>query len=173
VHPLESARRENAFLSGHDRIYQVGDETEPLLLDMWMAGNTPLPALHAHPVQREHFHVLSGEMRIKIDRDIHDLKSGESVTVDVGVMHAVGNRYDGAAVVFTEISPGLNTQAFFEQLREMESKHLNGLAEIVHYARLVRRFRREYRYSPPVTALFVVSASLGRVLVRTKPERRS
>jgi mannose-6-phosphate isomerase-like protein (cupin superfamily) len=152
--------------SGNDFVYSVGNDIEPLRLDMWVPAGTRLPALHAHPHQRECFSVMSGRFDVRVADEAHQLGPGETITVEPDIMHGVGNVGEGAAVVYTEITPGLRTQSFFEELRALEGRRLTGLREIIAFAMLARRYQREYRYSAPVTLLFRVSSGLGRFVLR-------
>jgi quercetin dioxygenase-like cupin family protein len=156
-----------SFRSGNDIIHQIGDELAALELDMYMDPGTKIPALHAHPEQHEHFRVISGVFDVRVDRDNYRLKSGESITINPGVRHGVGNAGEAAAVVYTEITPGLRTQEFFEELRRLEEKRLDPVSMTIKYGQLVNRFQREYKYSPPVTLLFRIFSLVGRVTTRS------
>lgn len=155
-----------SYHSGNDVIHQVGDELAALKLDMWMEPGTRIPALHAHPEQREHFRVISGAFHVQVDRTIRQLQAGESITIEPGVRHGVGNTGEAAAVVYTEITPGLRTQEFFERLRLLEEQRLDTISMTLKYGHLVSQFRREYEYSPPVTLLFRIFSLTGRIFAR-------
>jgi quercetin dioxygenase-like cupin family protein len=163
-------RPQGGFKAGNDWVYQRGDETESLLLDMWVPPHTQLPALHSHPEQRESFHVLSGEFAVRRDAELHQLGAGDAITVAPGQWHSVGNLSDTGAMVFTEIDPGLDTQSFFEGLAQVEQSR-DPLTTLMRFAALVREFPREYRYSLPVTAIFVTAAGVGRTLRIAKRQR--
>jgi mannose-6-phosphate isomerase-like protein (cupin superfamily) len=145
---FERPHDRDGYWAGQDFVYQDGDHVQALKLDIWMAPRTHLPSLHAHPKQIEYFQVVSGCFEVKIKRKLRTLEAGESITIDPGTYHAVGNASDNAAIVYAEITPGLRTQSFFNELRKLENRKANAAVIIMHYGKLLRRYQDEYQYLP-------------------------
>src|SRR5215208_2101448 len=77
-------------------------------------GGNPL---HVHPLQEEHFKVLSGTLGVQIGEEHRSLREGEEATVPPGTPHRWFNDSDrDEARVLGEVRPALNTETFFETL---------------------------------------------------------
>ena len=73
--------------------------------------------LHVHPLQEEHFKVLSGTLGVQIEDEHRILGEGEEATVPPGTPHRWYNEDDREkARVSLELRPALNTEMFFENL---------------------------------------------------------
>ena len=78
------------------------------------SGGNPL---HVHPLQEEHFEVLSGTFGVQIGDEQRSLGEGEEATVPPGTPHRWFNEDDQKeARVSVELRPALNTETFFETL---------------------------------------------------------
>jgi len=78
------------------------------------SGGNPL---HVHPLQEEHFEVLSGTFGVQIGDERRSLGEGEKATVPPGTPHRWFNEDDQQeARVSVELRPALNTETFFETL---------------------------------------------------------
>ena len=76
------------------------------------SGGNPL---HVHPLQEEHFEVLSGTFGVQIGDERRSLGEGEEATVAPGMPHRWFNEDDQQeARVSVELRPALNTETFFE-----------------------------------------------------------
>src|SRR5829696_8261630 len=77
-------------------------------------GGNPL---HVHPLQEEHFEVLSGTLDVQIGDEHLGLGEGEEATVPPGTPHRWFNDSDREeARVLGEVRPALNSEVFFETL---------------------------------------------------------
>ena len=61
-------------------------------------GGRPPPA-HYHPAQEEHFEVLEGALRVRLDGEERDLRQGETVDIPRGMKHQMWNPNDEPARV--------------------------------------------------------------------------
>ena len=76
------------------------------------SGGNPL---HVHPLQEEHFEVISGTFGIQIGDEQRSLREGEEATVAPGTPHRWFNEDDKQeARASVELRPALNTETFFE-----------------------------------------------------------
>ena len=96
------------------RLRFVSIEPERLEMEARYAGDSPLPPGHFHPQQDERFTVLDGAVRAVIDSTERRYTAGESFDVSAGTVHQMTG--DGPTRVKWEVSPALNTAAFFEEL---------------------------------------------------------
>ena len=77
-------------------------------------GGNPL---HVHPLQAEHFEVLSGTFGVQIGDEQRSLGEGEEATVSPGTPHRWFNEDEQEeARVLVKLRPALNTETFFETL---------------------------------------------------------
>ena len=77
-------------------------------------GGNPL---HVHPLQEEHFEVLSGTLGVQIGDEQLSLREGEEATVPPGTPHRWFNESDREeARVLGEVRPAFNSEVFFETL---------------------------------------------------------
>jgi quercetin dioxygenase-like cupin family protein len=73
--------------------------------------------LHVHPLQEEHFEVLSGTLGVQIGDEHRILREGEEAIVPPGTPHRWFNEDDREkARVLLELRPAFNTEIFFETL---------------------------------------------------------
>jgi quercetin dioxygenase-like cupin family protein len=78
------------------------------------SGGNPL---HVHPLQEEHFKVLSGTLGVQVGDEHRSLGQGEEALVPPGTPHRWYNAaYQQEARVLVELRPALNTEVFFETL---------------------------------------------------------
>jgi quercetin dioxygenase-like cupin family protein len=78
------------------------------------SGGNPL---HVHPLQEEHFEILSGTLDVQIGDEHLSLGEGEEATVPPGTPHRWFNESDREEVrVLGEVRPALNSEVFFETL---------------------------------------------------------
>jgi quercetin dioxygenase-like cupin family protein len=77
-------------------------------------GGNPL---HVHPLQEEHFEVLSGILNVQIGDEHLSLGQGQEATIPPGTPHRWFNDSDREeARVLGEVRPALNSEVFFETL---------------------------------------------------------
>ena len=80
----------------------------------------PIP--HLHPAQDEHFEILRGSMRVRIEGDERDLAAGETLDVPRETVHSMWNNGSEPAVVLWQTRPALRTESFFEAVADLMSK---------------------------------------------------
>lgn len=99
------------------------------------------PPPHYHPIQAEHFQVVSGRLTAIVGGKRFALEKGDRLDVDRGTVHKMWNEGDVEAVVSWEVRPALRTQDFMTAM--WASRGL--LKQLL----LIRRFRKEYRLASP------------------------
>jgi len=134
------------------------------------SGGNPL---HVHPLQEEHFEVLSGTFGVQIGNERRSLGEGEKATVAPGTPHRWFNEDDQReARVSVELRPALNTETFFETaygLARDGKTDENGVPNLLQQAVTLTGINKGeiYLASPPVAVqkvLLAVLAPVGRLL---------
>jgi quercetin dioxygenase-like cupin family protein len=130
------------------------------------SGGNPL---HVHPLQQEHFEVLSGTFGVQIGNEQRSLSEGEEATVPPGTPHRWFNEDDQhEARVSVELRPALNSETFFETLyglaRDGKTDE-NGVPNLLQQAVTLNGINRGeiYLASPPVPVQKVFLAALAPV----------
>jgi quercetin dioxygenase-like cupin family protein len=128
--------------------------------------------LHVHPLQAEHFKVLSGTLGVQVGEVQRRLGEGEEATVSPGTPHRWWNDTDQEARVLLELRPALNTEIFFETLyglaRDGKTDE-NGVPNLLQQAVTLNGVNKGeiYRAWPPVPvqkAVLAALAPVGRLL---------
>ena len=118
---------------------QTARDTGGTLLS-WELGVAPRGGnrLHVHPLQEEHFEVLSGTLGVQIGDEHRILGEGEEATVPPGTPHRWYNEDDQEKVrVLLELRPALNAEIFFETLYGLATDgntDENGVANLLQTA---------------------------------------
>jgi quercetin dioxygenase-like cupin family protein len=132
-------------------------------------GNNPL---HVHPLQEEHFKILSGTLGVQIGEEHRSLGEGEEATVPPGTPHRWYNEGDEEARVLGEVRPALNTEVFFETLyglaRDGKTDE-NGVPNPLQFAVMLDGMHKGELYlaQPPMAvqkALFALLSPIGKLL---------
>jgi mannose-6-phosphate isomerase-like protein (cupin superfamily) len=78
-------------------------------------GGSP-PAAHFHPAQDEHFEVLEGTMRVKVDGEERELAAGAEIEIGRGEVHQMWNPGSEQARVRWVTTPAGRTERWFRTL---------------------------------------------------------
>jgi len=133
-------------------------------------GSNPL---HFHPIQEEHFKVLSGTLGVQVGDEQRSLGEGEEALVPPGTPHGWYNKAGQEEVrVLVELRPALNTEIFFETLyglaRDGRTDE-NGVPNLLQQSVTLTGINKGEIYLawPPIAVQKVLLAALapaGRVL---------
>lgn len=101
-------------------IVHAGDKTDGVVFEFEAVLPPRLsgPPAHWHRVEHETFMVTEGVLRMRVDRDTRNLRSGQTVTVVPGTVHSFSNPSDESVRVVTRESPAGQLE---EQFRVMAS----------------------------------------------------
>ena len=158
------------------RVVQTAADTGGRLLEMEATyrPSSIEPVVHFHPSQREHFEILEGRMMARIaDAPARELKAGDTVDVDAGVVHSMWNPGPEIARSRWETRPALRTEEFFEttfRLAREGKTDEKGVPGPLQVAVVASEFRDEFRTTSPPPAMqsvvLAVLAPIGRLLGR-------
>jgi len=89
--------------------------SEPDLLEVegiWGPGGSP-PPKHFHPDQDEHFEVIIGVLRAKVDGTEHELRQGDALDIPRGAVHQMWNPGEVEARASWQTRPAGRTEEWF------------------------------------------------------------
>lgn len=90
-------------------------EAELLLEAVYPPGSAP-PPKHHHPDQDEHFEVLAGSIRVRVDEEERDLAAGEEIDIARRSVHQMWNPGSEPATVLWRTTPAGRTEEWFRAL---------------------------------------------------------
>lgn len=110
-------------------VLQTSADTDGKSLDLhWelLPGcNMKDPLVHTHPNAIETYEILEGEMQFFIKDKWINAKSGDKLTVPIGVVHAFRNHSDKIVKVFNTHQPALHMKEYFEDVSKVLDKVTN------------------------------------------------
>jgi quercetin dioxygenase-like cupin family protein len=130
-------------------------------------GGSP-PPKHFHPSQSEHFEVLEGRLRARVEGAEHDLGLGETLDVPSGAVHQMWNEGSSPARVAWRTAPAGRTEQWF---RAVDSLHRSGTGgkdgapSALDFAPLLAEYEDVFRLAGPQPVLrpaMRALAALGR-----------
>ena len=136
------------------KFVQTAKTTRGELLEMittYQALSTG-PVEHYHPVQREVFTMLEGQLNVKINGLEQVLKAGDVLHVPANARHAMWNNGTTKAVVNWKVTPALDTEYFLETsmgLAADNKTNNRGMPPLLQVAVMAHRFSRVFRMSKP------------------------
>jgi mannose-6-phosphate isomerase-like protein (cupin superfamily) len=145
---------ENPFTGQTLAFRRTAADTDGELLEVessW-AGGGQEPPEHHHPRQEEHFEVLEGELRVRIDGHEQTVRAGETVVVPMATPHSMWNPGTGRARALWQTRPALRTEAFFELVWGLARTAKENPAESPgpdQAAALMREYEDEFRLGRP------------------------
>src|SRR3954453_5845023 len=98
--------------------------SSPELLEVegsWEGGGKAPPA-HYHPDQDEHFEVLDGRLKLKVEGDEHELGRGAVVDIPEGTAHQMWNPFDTEARATWRTRPALRTEDWFRAIDRLHQE---------------------------------------------------
>lgn len=133
-------------------------------------GGNPL---HVHPLQEEHFEVLSGTLGVQIGDEHRNFEEGEEAAIPPGTPHRWFNESDREETrVLGEVRPALNSEVFFETLyglaRDGRTDE-SGVPNPLQFAVMLNGLHKGeiYLAEPPMAlqkAVFALLAPVGKLL---------
>lgn len=139
---------------------------ELLQADLMVQPHGFVAADHIHPLQEEHFEVVSGKLKFRINGVERELHTCETATIPARTPHIWWNESDQETHVLVELRPALRTEEFFEtffglaQAGKVDKE--TGLPNLLLMALLLQEFKNEVCLAqPPVAVQRVLFGLLG------------
>ena len=127
------------------------------------------PPKHLHPAQDEHFEVLEGTLRVRIDDAERTLEAGDTVDIPRGAVHQMWNPGEAEARVSWQTRPGGRTEQWFAAIDRLQREGRvggNGMPGPLAFAALLTEFDDVFRLAvgpaPLVRGALAALAPLGR-----------
>ena len=126
-----------------------------------VGGDPPPP--HLHPAQDEHFEVLSGEMRVRLDGDERTLSAGDTLDIPRLRKHQMWNPGAVEARVAWRTSPAGRTEEWFRAVDRLV-REAGGMPGPLAFGVLLTEYRDVFRLAVgPDWALRPALAAVGAV----------
>lgn len=110
------------------------------------------PPKHFHPSQDEHFEVLSGAIRVRVDGDERELSQGEEIDIPRGSVHQMWNPGGELARVRWRTSPAERTEQWFraiDALHRQGKVARNGMPGPLAFGVMLSEYRDVFRLAGP------------------------
>lgn len=126
----------------------------------WGPGGSP-PPKHFHPSQDEHFEVVEGTLRARVDGREHVLEPGDELEIPRGAVHQIWNPGDVTARAIWRTSPAGRTAAWFGDVSALiESGRVgkDGMPGPLAFGAYLTEYRDVFRLAGPQP---IIGAALG------------
>ncbi len=122
------------------------------------------PPKHFHPAQDEHFEVLAGSIRVKLDGHERVLSQGEQIDIPRGGVHQIWNPGPEPAQVSWRTAPGGRTEQWFRAIDRLHREGRvggDGMPGPLAFGVLLTEYRDVFRLAGPDPLLRPALAALG------------
>ncbi len=129
----------------------------------YLAGRTR-PPRHWHPVQDEHFEVLSGAVQVEIDGTTREIGTNESIEIPRGATHRLWNDHSEPARVVWRTSPAGRTEQWFRAIDAIHRQGRvgrSGMPSPLAFGVLLSEYRDVLRLTGPDVLLRPALSALG------------
>ncbi len=126
------------------------------------------PPKHFHPAQDEHFEVIAGALRVRVDGAQRDLSAGDSIEIRRGGVHQMWNPGQEPARVRWRTAPAGRTEQWFRAIDALHREGKvgrNGMPGPLAFGVMLSEYRDVFRLAGPdwlLRPLFAGLAVLGR-----------
>lgn len=129
------------------------------------ASGSP-PPRHFHPGQDEHFEVLAGTIRVRVDGEERELADGDQIDIARGRVHQMWNPGSEPARVRWRTSPALRTEQWFRAIAALHREGRvgrNGMPGPLAFGVMLSEYRDVFRLAGPDLLLRPAFAALGAI----------
>ena len=92
-------------------------------VDIYAQPNKFHRPLHFHPNQSEYFKILSGEIKLQVNKEIKTLTEGQELTIPPNTNHLYFNDTHSECIIKTRLTPALDFEEFLDTIINLETHH--------------------------------------------------
>ncbi|MFN7117340.1 MAG: cupin domain-containing protein [Saprospiraceae bacterium] len=146
-------------ITGQQLIFlQTAATTHGQLLEMESRypAHSKEPPPHYHPLQKETFLVLKGQMHVRMNGAVKIYNAGDTFIVAPNVVHSMWNDSAEETVVNWKVAPALQTEQFFRTaygLAQDGKVNAEGTPNLLQTALLLSQHASEFRLAKPSFAV--------------------
>ncbi len=114
------------------------------------------PPKHYHPAQDEHFEVLEGRLRARVEGEQRDLGPGEQIDIPRGSVHQMWNPGEDTTRVLWQTRPGGRTERWFAAIDRLHREGRvgsNGMPGPLAFGVLLTEYDDVFRLAVPAEPL--------------------
>lgn len=142
-------------ITGQDILFlQTTTDSNGELLEMESTyqPHSKEPKPHYHPFQEELFHVVSGEINVRIDGLVKSLKAGEELFIPKKKVHSMWNASEFETVVNWKVRPAMITEYLLETATGLANDGKTnevGIPSLFQSVLMINKFHRVFRIANP------------------------
>jgi mannose-6-phosphate isomerase-like protein (cupin superfamily) len=162
--PAEAGNPETLTITPHESVTILTSTPEALELEATYAPDGSAPPKHWHPEQDEHFEVLEGWVRTRVEGEERDLGPGEEIDIPRRSVHQMWNPGSEPALVLWRTSPGGRTEQWFRAIDRLHREGRvgsNGMPGPLAFGVLLTEYRDVFRLAGPDPVIRPAMALLG------------
>lgn len=155
---------------GPGQVVEVLESSEDVLVleTTYAPGGSPPPA-HLHPVQTEHFEILSGAVHVEVDGRRRQLSTGEQLDILPSTTHKMWNPSGEAARARWETRPAGRSEQWFRGLGALQGTNWvnrDGQPKPLAFAALASKYEDSFRLAGPqwlIRPALVAASAIARL----------
>ena len=155
---------------GPGQVVEVLESSEDVLVleTTYAPGGSPPPA-HFHPVQTEHFEILSGAVQVEVDGDRRQLSTGEQLDILPNTAHKMWNPGGEVARARWETRPAGRSEQWFRGLGALQGTRWvdrDGQPKPLAFAALASEYGDSFRLAGPqwlIRSALVAASAIARL----------
>jgi quercetin dioxygenase-like cupin family protein len=107
-------------LTPHESVTIRSSTPDALEVEVRYGSGGSHPPKHFHPEQDEHFEVLAGSLRVRIDGEERTLEAGDTIDIPRGAVHQMWNPGDEPVYAVWQTRPAGRTEEWFRALDSLQ-----------------------------------------------------
>lgn len=128
----------------------VESTPEALVLEVTYAPEGSEPPAHWHPEQDEHFEVVEGHIRTRIDGQTRDYDAGATIEIARGMVHQMWNPRKTEARLVWRTTPRGRTEEWFRAIDALQREGETGAGPSPQaFADLLAEYQDVFRLGAP------------------------
>jgi mannose-6-phosphate isomerase-like protein (cupin superfamily) len=162
--PAEAGNPQTLTITPNESVEIRSSTPEALELEATYAPDGSAPPKHWHPAQDEHFEVLEGGLRTRVEGEQRDLGPGEEIDIPRRSVHQMWNPGPEPAQVLWRTSPAGRTEQWFRAIDRLHREGRvgsNGMPGPLAFGVLLTEYRDVFRLAGPDPLIRPAMALLG------------